>query len=235
MKKFLILLLFLIGCTNNTNSNVIKFGVDVTNPPYAYIENGELKGFNIDLSNEIAKQLNKKAEFHVMPWNSILPALHNGKIDAVAAITPTNERKRNMDFSNSYYFDYITVVFRNHNIINDKSDLENKKIACVLGTQSDIYLKTNFNNITLIHTDSNATLIELLKANHVDAIALEKQPAILYTKNNTNLSYKIIEVIKEGDTIAVTPNSPLLPKINQALYDLERNGVIKKLENKWLK
>jgi ABC-type amino acid transport substrate-binding protein len=75
----------------------------------------------------------------------------------------------------------------------------------------------------------------LLKANHVDAIVLEKYPAILYTKNNTNLSYKIIEVIKEGDTIAVTPNSPLLPKINEALDDLEKNGVIKMLEEKWLK
>ena len=131
MKNFLILfsllLLLLIDCTNNANNNVIKFGVDATNPPYAYIENGELQGFNIDLNNEIAKKLNKKAEFHVMPWNSILPALYNGKIDAVASITPTNERKRNMDFSNPYYFDYIAVVFKNHNIINNKSDLENKK------------------------------------------------------------------------------------------------------------
>jgi ABC-type amino acid transport substrate-binding protein len=232
----MLILILLNGCKNHQNDNVIRFGIDATNPPYNYMEDNEFKGFNVDLDMEIAKQLNKKAEFHVMSWASILPALHNNKIDAVATVTSTPEREKNISFSKQYTFDYIAAAFKKENPIKSKSDIVGKRVGCVIGTNTEIFLKKNFNNnITIILSESNSVSLKLLKANHVDLIVLEKQSAALFSQKDKDLSYHVIEKNINGDSVALKKDSPLIPEINKALDNLERNGVIKKLENKWLR
>ena len=234
MRLFLLLILLVCGCKNNTENNVIRFGIDSTIKPYSYIENGELKGFSIDLNNEIARELNKKAEFHNFKWGDLIAALDNSKIDAISSLTMTDERRKNIDFSNPYHFDYITIISRNDKKIEDKLELGNKKVGAVLGAIPEIFLKKNFNNTAeIILMDSYPALMEMLKANHVDAIVTDQYSARIFVKNNSNFGYKIIERYEDGDAIGVKKKSKLLIEINKALDSLKENGVLKELEKKW--
>lgn len=240
MKFYLLLILSLLcGCKNIPNNDVIRFGVDSTVRPYSYIENGELKGFSIDLNNAIAKELNKKAEFHNFKWGDLIAALNNNKIDAVSSLTITEERSKNVDFSNPYHFDYITIISKKNTKIEDKLELEaklelqNKKVGAVLGTIPDIFLKKNFSNIKIISMNSYPELMELLKANHVDEIVTDQYSARIFVKNNPNFTYKIIEKYEDGDAIGVRKKSKLLIEINEALNRLREKSALIELEEKW--
>lgn len=81
---------------------VIKVGLESTYPPFEYKEDGQLKGFDIDLMNELGKALGFQVKFIEQPFDGLIPALKSGKIDLVAAgMSATEEEK------NPWIFQYI--------------------------------------------------------------------------------------------------------------------------------
>jgi polar amino acid transport system substrate-binding protein len=84
-------------------------------PPYEYYntEGGERKivGFDIDIANSIAKKLQVKLTVVESDFNGLIPALQANRADFVmAGMTPTQERKKNVDFSIIYYEAKDTIV-----------------------------------------------------------------------------------------------------------------------------
>ena len=233
MKYFLILLFLLISCKNELNYGKIRFAVEGTVPPYSYMENGELKGFDIDLGNKIAESINKKAEYRIIQWSDAIAGLHSGAIDAVPSIDETEDRRDNIDFSIPYFYDYIAVVFLKDNPIFYKSDLNNKKIAVLLGEILENFAKEKYKNAKIISTNSDVLSLELLKAKYVDVVLLTEFQAKRFVESNNCCSYKIIQQYEKGVVLGARKNYPFLVEINQALDNLKKNGVIKELEAKW--
>ncbi len=88
----------------------IVIGTAADYPPYKFSvkENGVSKrvGIDIDLGKQLAKDLGVKAEFKVMNFDSLLVALETHKVNVViAAMSPTPERAKSVDFSQVYYGD----------------------------------------------------------------------------------------------------------------------------------
>lgn len=83
----------------------LKVGVAPGEEPFCYIEeNSELKGFDIELANRIALELNRKVEFVQMDFSALIASLQSGKVDIlVSLITATEERKKAIDFTQTYY------------------------------------------------------------------------------------------------------------------------------------
>jgi len=82
-------------------------------PPYEYIEDGKIKGFDIDLARAIADLLGRELKVTDIHFDSIIPAVQSGKVDMGASgITVTEPRKKNIDFSQSYYSASIVIVIR---------------------------------------------------------------------------------------------------------------------------
>ncbi len=120
-------MLFLSGCGNEKDRNEIHFVTSAEYPPFEYNEQGEIKGFDIDLAKLIAKELGKKAVFDNMQFSSILPALSAGQADiAISTITITEDRKKNFDFSSPYYFEGMAAVFNQKDPVNHPSQLTGK-------------------------------------------------------------------------------------------------------------
>ena len=228
----LFLFALLSGCENNPDNNTIRFGITGTSPPHSYMENGEFKGFSVEISEAIAKELNKKPMFFSFKWCDMIAALNNNKIDAIPNINYSDERKKSIDFSRQYHIDNIVILFKNDNIVQN-FNLNGKKVGCLFGSSSEAFMRNNFNTIKVITIDSSALLVESLKTNHLDAAFIEEYMALMFIKNNPSFSYEIIREYKEGDSIALRKNSNLLTDINKALDNLEKKGVIKELEKKW--
>ena len=229
---------FIVACEENKSdkkTNTIVFGTSAEYPPFEYMENNVLKGFDIDLAKLIAKELGKEAVFQSIQFSTLLPALSLNKIDAaIATITITEDRKKNFDFSIPYYFESLAAIYPKENIIDNKSQLTDKKISYQLGTSMEIWVKNNFPTTDVVSFDNNNQAIEAVKSKKVDVVIVDGIQGFEFSKKNPTLTYSIIEKSSNGYGLAFNKKSPLLAEINQVLKRLEASGELQKLKNLWI-
>ena len=98
----------LAGCGNDKpkmtqQEGVLRVGSETTFPPFEFTEGDKYVGFDVDLSEAIAKKLGLKMEFKSMGFDALIPAVQSGDIDMIAAgINATPEREKALDFSDVY-------------------------------------------------------------------------------------------------------------------------------------
>jgi len=96
-----------------TNGDDLKMGTNCAFPPFEYIEGAKKVGFDITLSELIAKNAGKKLEVIDMAFDSLIGALQANQIDFIAAgMSVTPERQKNVDFSDAYYSSKQVILVR---------------------------------------------------------------------------------------------------------------------------
>lgn len=123
MKNFLLTLLLAalassVLCARSLSeiksSGVIRVGVYDAQPPFGKLEDGVHRGFEVDMANEIAKDIFKnggKVEFISTAANQRIRYLQEDKVDMViATITVTPEREKQIDFTTPYFSVNIGVL-----------------------------------------------------------------------------------------------------------------------------
>ena len=109
MKKINFLLAILVSLSLSTLAfagdwSKIRIGTEGAYPPWNNMNAaGELEGAEIDLAIDLCKRMNAECEFIAQDWDGIIPALQNGKYDAImAGMSITEERMEKIDFSIGY-------------------------------------------------------------------------------------------------------------------------------------
>ena len=120
-------------------AGVLKIGTSNNIKPYAYVENGKLTGFEIDLIAAAAKKLGVHPDFITMDFSALLPAVNNRQFDvAASAIGITAERKQKVTFSDGYLAGYFGVLTRPDSGITSSVDsVKGKKVAVLQGSIED--------------------------------------------------------------------------------------------------
>ncbi|MBR5932693.1 MAG: transporter substrate-binding domain-containing protein [Treponema sp.] len=96
---------------NSTKS--IKLGTNAQFPPFEYIPEKDVVGFDISMGENIAKNYGAKLQVIDMSFESLINALDSGIIDFIAAgMSVTEERKKNVDFSVPYYQSEQVIIIR---------------------------------------------------------------------------------------------------------------------------
>jgi polar amino acid transport system substrate-binding protein len=131
----------------------IVFGSDTTYPPFEYIEGTDVVGFDADIADAIAAELSTAygvtivAEMSTNDWDPIIPDLKTGKFDAIlSAMTKTEIRAQEIDFTRSYYTSKQAILARNDSAtITGIDDLNAAGVIIGLqsGTTSDLYAAEN--------------------------------------------------------------------------------------------
>ena len=137
------------------------------------------------------------------------------------------ERKKQVDFSNTYISSKQIVIVRNDSDIKNISQINNKKIAVQLGTIADSYVTNN--NITkdIVRQKKYLSMAEDLKAGKVDLIIMDELPGKKIVENNENLIILAGFVFEDNYAIAVKKgNTQLLNKINEVIDNLKNSGKI---------
>ena len=94
-------------------SKVVKLGTNAAFPPFEYVEGKNIVGFDITMGQKIAKNAGLKLEVVDMAFDSLIPALQSGTIDFIAAGMSVNEeRKKNVDFSETYFESEQVIIVR---------------------------------------------------------------------------------------------------------------------------
>lgn len=95
------------------NNGTLIMATNAEFPPYEYFEGGNIVGIDVDIAHAIADKIGMKLEVTNMEFDSIIIAVQSGKADiGVAGMTVTEDRLRNIDFSDSYTTSKQVVIIK---------------------------------------------------------------------------------------------------------------------------
>ncbi len=243
----IIFVLSLLGCTGTGNSSIreaerrIVVGLAADYPPFESKKNGEIIGFDVDLAREIAKELGYELTLQDMEFSALIPSLQTGRIDfAMSGMTVTEERKKNLLFSDTYYTSSFSVIFQKSGPFSSEQDLAGKKIGVQLGTTMEKYAKAKAKidpTIQVISLAKNPVLIQELKSGRLQGVISEDVQAIAFVEANPELGHALLA--KTGDGYAIgfqrEKGLALRDSVNQVIHKLKNSKFLDKLKQKWLR
>ncbi|MFN3500877.1 MAG: transporter substrate-binding domain-containing protein [Allorhizobium sp.] len=111
-------------------------------PPQSYLDdNNEMVGFDIDVSNEIAKRLGVEVRFETPDWATLTGGRWQGRYDlGVGSVTPTKARAQVIDFVGIYYFSPYVYVLHKDSTARSVDDLKGKVIGVETATTSEDFI-----------------------------------------------------------------------------------------------
>ena len=242
MKKSLVLMLVLLAViTLSTGVMAQRYvvGTNASFPPFEYVEDGEIVGFDIDLVKEIAELQGFEVEFRDISFDSLIPGLASGSLDIVAAgMTITEARKEVVAFSDPYYSANQSVLVHQ----DSEEDLTvlfgDNDIGVQTGTTGDTWVREKLMERDILtgdirNYDSYVFVIRDLANENIDAAVLDKPVAETYSKNiHVNIVAELITGEEYG--IAVSKyNSELQKEINEGLAKVIENGTMDELIEKY--
>ena len=234
-----------IACQNNNSNNTIKVLTSSGYEPYEMVDKtGKLIGFDIELMEALALEVGVEIEWVDVDFKGIIASLQAQTADAaIAGITPNDERREMVDFSNLYYSDLTgltnQLIYKEGYSYTSYSDLEGLTVGAQMGTvQAEIIesIKDEYGfNVELRET--NSQVIEEIKTNRIDVLVVEGTVAESIILANPTLTSAQIENINDQDqglAIAFPKDSEWTLKFNLALETLKENGKLQELIDEWL-
>ncbi|MDX8364313.1 transporter substrate-binding domain-containing protein [Cytobacillus sp. IB215665] len=225
----------------DATEKVLKMGTSADYAPFEYIDtaNGdEIIGFDIDIANAIADKLGYELEIVDSDFNGLIAALQSNKFDfVISGMTPTEERKKNVDFTDVYYVANHMIVTTKDSGIESVEDFGGKVVGVQLGSiQEELANElAETSDITVESRNRIPELIQELQIGRFDVAIIEDTVAKGYLEKNDNLTGHTIEADAEeaGSAIAFPKGSELTEEFNSALNELKENGELEKLIIKW--
>jgi len=184
---------------------IIKVGISADFPPFEYMENDKLLGFDIDLMNYIAARIGYGVEFVNMSFDKLIPAVISGEVDcAISAITATDERESVVDFTRPYLA--ANVTYKDEDSATE--ELEMYSIVFKDGVADTKYLSRTPTKYERLFMLVNGTIEELISDATIEKL-IEKYNLNKSDNENAGVSYEYI-VLKSA--VTDTKNDLEIPK-----------------------
>ncbi|MGN7357071.1 transporter substrate-binding domain-containing protein [Paenibacillus sp. SAF-054] len=222
------------GATN-ASAKTLVLGTSADFPPYEFHKmidgKDQIVGFDIEIAKEIAKDMGAKLEVKDMDFKALLGELSSGRVDfVISGMTPDEERKKAIDFSNNYYKAEQAVVVREKD--KDKyttmQSLEGVSFGIQTGSiQEDIAKTIPKAKITGLGKIND--IIMQLNSGRVDASIMEKPVAEAFLKNVKGLAIAdaVPDYKEDGYAIGVKKgNTEMVEQINKTLDRLNSDKKI---------
>lgn len=217
-------------------------GIDDTFAPHAMPRLSEgVEGFNVDLINEISRQIGRRIDLHVAEFPRLTPALLAGRIDFVGApTTVTPERANNLLFTEPYLNTYFQfVVSAGKPDLQTLSDLKGKTISSNKGSAHDKWLIDHAHRYGFraeaYPTQPDA--VQAVLSGRADATLVGHTAAAHAVLRNRGKLQPTTLVIDEGRVWAAPFRKSdvfLRNLVDAAIECLKLNGTIARLHLKWL-
>ena len=116
---------------SDNSSKTIRFAGDHNHPPYEYIdENGNYKGYNVDIINAIANEMDLQIEIIPMEWNDAILALDRNEVEGIIGMSQNEERLEKYKFTLPTVVNEQVIFAAKDTVhINELEDLEGLKVA----------------------------------------------------------------------------------------------------------
>lgn len=206
--------------------------------PMNYMEDGVLTGFDTEFATAVCEKLGMTPEFVEINWDTKFVTLDSEKIDCIwNGMTISDEVKENCDVSKAYVKNAQVVVMKKDEIgkYTDVKSLGKLKFAAEAGSAGEEAIKENAldANYTPVAAQTDALLAVV--GGQADACVIDITMAKAMTADGTsydNLTYSL-ELTTEEYGIGFKKGSPLTEKVNAAMDELNADGTLGALAEKY--
>jgi ABC-type amino acid transport substrate-binding protein len=251
---FLVAATWLAGCAapveegGNTpvsalSKSVLRVGLTANYPPLIDKQNGNLAGIEVDLANEVAKDLNKRMEFVDMPWEQLIPALAGGEIDIImSGMSITDGRKKKISFTEPYMEIGQMAITRIDEIqkLGSLTALLNAPITAGFepDTTGEIFVKNNMHNAKPQPVASIDAAVAALRSRQIDVFIHDAPTA---WRIGSDAAYKDLiglywpltdESLAWGVRVS---DDALRAALNNQIAAMKKDGRLSKITRKWIK
>ena len=199
-------------------------------PPYEMTDDaGGYEGIDVEIATAIAEKLGLELVVDDMDFASVIAAVQSGKADiAMAGLTVNEERKQNIDFTDSYATGVQVIIVPEGSAIASVDDLSSEiKIGCQEATTGYIYCSDDYGEEAVVSYTNGATAIQSLLAGKVDCVVIDSEPAKQFVAANEGLQILDTEYVTEEYAIGISKeNNALLDAVNAALQELIADGTV---------
>lgn len=226
----------------------LTIGVDDSFVPMDFRKkNGQLVGYDVDLSRAVCKVLGLKADFQSIDWSMKETELKNGTIDCIwNGYTATPSRLKRIAFSRVYELSGQSLVVRKDSGINNFAGMRGKR----LGVQESSTAQTDLNKYPkvlkdiikdkkpILYQDNSSAFMDLQAGRTQGVLAGTVYAGYYATHIAHSNNYKLIPANKyPSDRVAIgmrKGDRTLIKKVNYALGVLQKDGTLRRINKKWL-
>ncbi|MDR3098172.1 MAG: ABC transporter substrate-binding protein [Paraburkholderia sp.] len=223
--------------------STIRWGIDPTYPPFeAKQPDGSLAGFDIDLRNAICAQLHAKCVWVEQGFDGMIPALQAKKFDVImSAMTATDDRLKQIDFSNKLYSSPGALVApRGSTLQPTVASLVGKRVGIDQGTTQETYAKAEWapKGVTIVTYQNQDQVYDDLVNGRLDATFQDKTQAgyaFLNTPRGKNFAFaggdvSDARIIGHGVAMGLRKSdADLKQRLNGAIEAIRANGTYQKI------
>lgn len=214
---------------------------DFAFPPFEFMdESGAHQGFSVDLVRALADEMGLEADFtDPLKFDTLIPLTKLGeKMDiSVASITITDERKEEVDFTDSYLDSNQALAVLKDSGLSGQDDVNQAgmRVAVQSGTSGQDWAQENLPNAEIVILDEVPAAFSALQAGEVNATVVDL-PVTAWLINSSYQDAEIVMEIPTGEQygIAVSKDNPELTKaLNEALAAIKANGKYDEIYNQY--
>lgn len=224
------------GEFTTVTEGVLTMSTNAAFPPYEMTtDDGGYEGIDVELAGAIAEKLGLELQIDDMDFDSALLAVQQGKSDIVmAGVTVSEDRLLVMDFTDSYATGVQVVI------VPEGSDVTIDNLGeHVIGTQrattGNIFCTDEFGEDHVVAYDNGITAVQALMNGQVDCVVIDNAPAQEFVAANPGLTILDTEYVTEDYAIGLAKgNTALLDAINQALAELQEDGTVQSILDKYI-
>jgi ABC-type amino acid transport substrate-binding protein len=218
----------------------IRIAVNTGNEPRQFVdENGNLQGYDIDIANELAKQLGVSVEFIRTDVAGRVAMLQSHKADiTIATFTPTLDRMKTVAFTDAYTTDVLTLMTRaDRKDLAALKDFDKPEIKIALGRGSTAAkaLAQYVPHATVVELPGLADIVQAIDAGQVDATC-SNDGLVNWTVKKSNGKYRVAATLgePEDDSIGL-PQGDFVwwMWLNQFVHQINADGTNYVLWQKW--
>lgn len=227
------------------SANKVVVGTSADYPPYEYVDDaGNMTGFDIELMEEIAKRMGVELEWQDMPFDSLIAAVQEDKIDmSISCFNYSEERDQLVDFSDPYYTsqDAFIVLDSFTDAFNVPEDAANYKVGVQSGTVQDEWLTGELVDPGLM-SEANLSRYERvdqaaldLQVGRIDILMADDVPAQAIVNQYDGLKIIYQGMLYTGPINIVIPEgaADLQAEVNRIIAELQDEGFVDALAFKY--
>lgn len=227
-------MLALAGC--GSDKKELHMATNAAFEPYEYKEGGEIIGIDAEIAKAICDKLGYTLVIDDMEFDAIITAVTSGKADfGMAGMTVTDERKKSVDFTDSYTTAIQSIIVNDgEDKVKSADDLAKATVGVQLGTTGDIYV-SDLKGAKVERFSKGADAVVALTSKKVDAVVIDNEPAKKFVEQNKGTKILNEPFENEDYAICLKKGSELTEKFNKALKELKDDGTVKKIIDKYIK
>ena len=201
--------------------------------PFEFLDGTTVVGIEVDIMKLICEELGVELAIEQIAFDSVLPGVQAGNFDCgMSGITVTEERAKNVLFTDVYYIAAQAIVVKADSAISAKADLDGKKVSTQLGTTADSFCRDEGYSVESFEHNNDAK--SALTSGLVDAWVVDNLTAKQMCEGDDSVKILSETMTEEPYAFAFAFGSEtLVEEINAILEDLIADGTVKAIFEKY--